>query len=149
MSLCIMRFIFDGKKTILIPSGTGITWGNIIYRFVTKKQVTDFLFEIMNRQHSSSMIETDAFWLETLHDYKIDRLLPLPYDRQRLSLKDQTNHVWSTTFNFDSNLSSIFRDWVSIMNTTPDHLAFTCYYIFLFKLTNGERDLCVGRNMWA
>ena len=27
------------------------------------------------------------------------------------------------------------------------HLALATYYAFLFKLTNGERDLCIGMNI--
>jgi non-ribosomal peptide synthetase component F len=26
----------------------------------------------------------------------------------------------------------------------PDNLALTCFYVFLFKLTNGEQDMCIG-----
>jgi hypothetical protein len=93
------------------------------------------------------MMEADVFWLETFRDFEDGKPLSLPYDRQRISIKHQTNHIWSATFNFESNLSSSFRNWIFKLNTTPDYLAFTCYYIFLFKLTNGERDLCVGRNI--
>jgi hypothetical protein len=92
-------------------------------------------------------VETDVFWLETLRDYDIGRPLPLSFDRQRISLNDRTERVWSIVFNFDSNLLSAFVDFSSTMNTTIDYLVFTSYYIFLFKLTNGEKDLCVGRNI--
>ena len=93
------------------------------------------------------MSETDVFWTETLRDYEISQPLQLLCDRQRISPTDHTDHIWSITFNFDSKLFWAFRNWVSIMNTTAEYLAFTSYYIFLFKLTNGERDLCVGRNI--
>ncbi|CAF4091189.1 unnamed protein product, partial [Adineta steineri] len=29
---------------------------------------------------------------------------------------------------------------------SPMHIALACYYIFLFKLTNGQKDLCIGIN---
>ncbi|CAF1668429.1 unnamed protein product, partial [Adineta ricciae] len=32
-------------------------------------------------------------------------------------------------------------------DTTPEYLLLACYYAFLFKLTNGEQDLCIGMNI--
>ncbi len=101
----------------------------------------------MNQYQTSFVKEADAFWVETLRDYEIDRPLPLHCDRRRLSATSRTNDVWSITFNFDSNLSSVFMDYMSLMSKTLDELTFACYYVFLFKITNGERDLCVGRNI--
>ncbi|CAF0819172.1 unnamed protein product [Didymodactylos carnosus] len=34
--------------------------------------------------------------------------------------------------------------YAQTMNVTMFQLFLTCYYIFLFKLTNGEKDLCIG-----
>lgn len=95
----------------------------------------------------SSGTKTDTFWLENLRNYDIGRSLSLPTDRQRISVNHRADRVWSIMFNFDSKLSCAFLDYASIMNTTLEYLAFTCYYVFLFKITNGERDLCVGRNI--
>jgi hypothetical protein len=94
----------------------------------------------MNPCHTSpSVTKTDV--------YDVGRPLSLLTDRQRISINDRTDRVWSVTFNFDSNLLCALLDYASMMNTTLDYLAFTCYYVFLFKLTNGEKDLCVGRNI--
>lgn len=109
--------------------------------------ISMFLFQILNSHHSSSMSETNLFWVETLRDYETSQTLQLLCDRQRISPADHTDHTWSITFNFDSKLFLAFQNWISTLNTTAEYLAFTSYYIFLFKLTNGERDLCVSRNI--
>lgn len=103
----------------------------------------------MNSSHIPPSItsQSDAFWYEMLHNYEIERLLSLPSDRQRISSNDRTCHAWSTIFNFDTNLSCVLLNYASLMNTTLDYLTFTCYYVFLFKLTNGEKDLCIGRKI--
>ena len=40
----------------------------------------------------------------------------------------------------------IFVAYALSNNISPEHLALAIYYIFLFILTNGERDLCIGMN---
>ena len=111
-----------------------------IYILIRKFCILMLLFEIMS-SHDSSFVS------ETLRDGDISQPVQLLCDRQRISPTDHTDQIWSITFNFDSKLFWAFHNWISIMNTTAEYLAFTSYYIFLFKLTNGQRDLCVGRNI--
>jgi non-ribosomal peptide synthetase component F len=92
------------------------------------------------------MTGASMFWLDALHDYNLDRSLPLPYDRYRLSNEHRTGHGTSISFDFGPDLSHHFLVYASSNNTTLEYLALACYYGFLFKLTNGERDLCIGMN---
>ena len=91
-----------------------------------------------------SMSGARMFWLDILHDYNFDQSLSLPYDRYRLSNEHRTGHGTSISFDFDQHLSHRFLRYASLNNITPQHLALACYYVFLFKLTNGNRDLCIG-----
>jgi non-ribosomal peptide synthetase component F len=93
------------------------------------------------------MTAANMFWLDTLHDCNLDRSLPLPYDRYRLSNEHRTGRVTSISFDFGQDLSSRFLACASSNNIQPQHLALACYYVVLFKLTNGERDLCIGMNV--
>ena len=93
-----------------------------------------------------SAIETEPQLLETLYNYKTNRSLLLPSDRQRISHQDRKSLVWSFAFHFEPNLAYAFLESASMMETTPELLTFTSYYIFLFKLTAGETDLCIGRS---
>jgi non-ribosomal peptide synthetase component F len=58
----------------------------------------------------------------------------------------RTGRATSVSFDFGQDLSSEFLVYASLNNISLEHLALSCYYAFLFKLTNGERDLCIGMN---
>jgi non-ribosomal peptide synthetase component F len=93
------------------------------------------------------MTGANMFWLDTLHDCHIDRSLPLPFNRYRLLDEHRTGRGTSISFDFSQNLSHHFFSYASFNIVTLECLALTCYYAFLFKLTNGEKDLCVGMDI--
>ena len=97
-------------------------------------------------EQQMSMTGASMFWLDTLRDCRIDQSLSLPFDRYRLSEEHRTGRGISISFDFDEHLSHDFLAYSSSNNITLEHLALACYYAFLFKLTNGERDLCIGMN---
>jgi hypothetical protein len=92
------------------------------------------------------MTAANMFWLDTLNDCKIDRVVPLPFDRYRLSDEHRTGRGTSVSLDFGEDLSRHFLAYASSNNIEPQHLALAMYYAFLFKLTNGEKDLCIGIN---
>ncbi len=92
------------------------------------------------------MTGASMFWLDILHDCHLDRSLPLPYDRYRLSEEHRTGRGTSVSFDFGQDLSDHFRAYASSNEITLEYLALTCYYGFLFKLMKGETDLCIGMN---
>jgi non-ribosomal peptide synthetase component F len=92
------------------------------------------------------MTDASMFWLDALHDCHLDRSLPLPFDRYRLVDEHRTGCGTSITFDFGQDLSHQFLSYASSNDITLEYLAVTCYYAFLFKLTNRERDLCIGMN---
>jgi non-ribosomal peptide synthetase component F len=92
------------------------------------------------------MTGASMFWLDTLHDCHLDRSLSLPYDRYRLVDDHRTGRGTSISFDFGQDLSHHFLAYASSNEITLEYLVLTCYYAFLFKLTNGEKDLCIGIN---
>ncbi len=92
------------------------------------------------------MTGASIFWLDTLHDCHLDRSLPLPFDRYRLLHEHRTGRGISVSFDFGQDLSHHFLVYASSNNMSLQCLALACYYAFLFKLTNGESDLCIGMN---
>ena len=113
--------------------------------FLSIQKITFFL------RRSDAVIEQETpmtaasmFWLDTLHDCHLGQSLPLPYNRYRPVDEHQSGHEISTAFDFGHALSSHFLTYALSNNINLQHLALTCYYVFLFKLTNGERDLCIA-----
>jgi non-ribosomal peptide synthetase component F len=92
------------------------------------------------------MAVASDFWLDALYKCEIDRSLALPLDRYRVSDEHRTGRGKSVSFDFGKELSQAFLDYASMNHTAVEHLALACYFAFLFKLTNGEQDLCVGMN---
>ena len=97
-------------------------------------------------EHEMPMNGASMFWLDALHGCNLDRSLALPYDRYRLVNEHRTGRGTSISFDFGQRLSNQFLTYASSNNIALEHLALACYYVFLFKATNGERDLCVGMN---
>lgn len=98
-------------------------------------------------EQQMSMTGASMFWLDALHNCKLDRSLSLPYDRHRLVDEHRTGRGISVSFDFGQDLSYSFLSHASLNNIIPEHLVLAMYYVFLFKLTNGEKDLCIGRNI--
>ncbi|CAF1052190.1 unnamed protein product, partial [Adineta steineri] len=97
-------------------------------------------------EQQMSMTGASMFWLDTLHDCKLDQPLSLPFDRYRLSNEHRTGRGTSVCFDFSQDLSHHFLIHASLNNISLEYLALAVYYVFLFKLTNGEKDLCIGIN---
>jgi hypothetical protein len=115
--------------------------------------VVIYLYYIASSSYSDAVIEqhmpmtgASMFWLDTLHDCHLDRSLPLPFNRYRLADEHRSGRGTSVSFDFSQDLSHQFLSYASANDTTLEYLALTCYYVFLFKLSNGERDLCIGMN---
>ncbi|CAF4012080.1 unnamed protein product, partial [Rotaria sp. Silwood2] len=96
-------------------------------------------------QHSS-MTAASMFWSDALRACKIDHSLPLPFDRYRLSDEHRTGRGTCISFDFGEDLSRALITYSSSNDITPRQLTLAIYYVFLFKLTNGESDLCIGMN---
>ncbi|CAF3939613.1 unnamed protein product, partial [Adineta steineri] len=118
------------------------TTGQLLYDDNTKLRYLDYA--VIEQQ--MSMAGASMFWLDALHDCKLDQPLSLPFDRYRLSNENRTGRGTSISFDFGQDLSHDFLIHASSNSISLEHLALTTYYVFLFKLTDGETDLCIGIN---
>ncbi|UJR34432.1 hypothetical protein I4U23_021839 [Adineta vaga] len=93
------------------------------------------------------MQSSQTFWHQFFDGYDFERLLSLPVDRfyHRIEGKIQrAPPVTSVHSVFDENLSRSFVAYASSHNVTFFQLGLACFYAFIFKLSNSERDLCVA-----
>ncbi|CAF1357665.1 unnamed protein product [Adineta steineri] len=98
-------------------------------------------------EQQMSMSGASMFWLDALLDGHLDQSLSLPYDRYRLINQHRTDRTKPISFDFGEDLSHHFLNYASSNNIKHEHLALATYFIFLFKLTNGEKDLCIAKNI--
>ncbi|CAF1420288.1 unnamed protein product [Adineta steineri] len=115
----------------------------LLYDDITTLRYLDYA--VIEQQ--MSMSGASMFWLDALHDCKLDQPLSLPFDRYRLSNEHRTCHTTSISFDFGQDLSHHFITHTSLNNISLEHLTFAIYFIFLFQLTNGQTDLCLAINI--
>ncbi|CAF4052029.1 unnamed protein product, partial [Adineta steineri] len=136
-------FDFPSMNIFLHDLNQAYTTGHLLYDDNTNLRYIDYA--VIEQQ--TSMTGASMFWLDVLHDCKLDQPLSLPYDRYRLSNEHRTGRGTSISFDFDQDLSHDFLIHASSNNISIEHLTFAIYFIFLFKLTNGQTDLCVAMNI--
>ncbi|CAF4148434.1 unnamed protein product, partial [Adineta steineri] len=98
-------------------------------------------------EQQMSMTGASMFWLDSLHDCKLDQSLSLPFDRYRLANEHRTGRGTSISFDFGQDLSHDFLTHASSNNISLEYLTFAIYFIFLFKLTTEQLDLCIAMNI--
>ncbi|CAF4030575.1 unnamed protein product, partial [Adineta steineri] len=135
-------FDFPSMKVFHHDLNQAYTTGQLLYDDSTNLRYLDYA--VMEQQ--MSMTGASMFWLDVLHDCKLDQPLSLPYDRYRLSNEHRTGRGTSISFDFGQDLSHDFLIYASSNNTSLEYLALATYYVLLFKLTNGEKDVCIGIN---
>ncbi|CAF1529722.1 unnamed protein product, partial [Adineta steineri] len=135
-------FDFPSMKVFLHDLNQAYTTGQLSYDNSTNLRYLDYA--VIEQQ--MSMTGANMFWLDALHNCKLDQPLSLPFDRYRLSNEHRTGRGTSISFAFGQDLSHAVLAHTSSNNISLEHLALATYYMFLFKLTNGEKDLCIGIN---
>ncbi|CAF1536453.1 unnamed protein product, partial [Adineta ricciae] len=98
-------------------------------------------------EHEMAMSGASMFWLDALHDCDLDRPLSLPYDRHRRANEHRTGRGTSVRFDFGCDVSNELIRYASSHGVSIRQVSLAIYYVFLFKLTNGEKDLCIGMFM--
>ncbi|CAF4074590.1 unnamed protein product, partial [Adineta steineri] len=96
-------------------------------------------------EHIMDMTLSQEFWLLELKGYNLTRQLSLPVDRQRSSTNQQRSGLASSAqITFDDEICRSFLNYASSHHLTLFQLGLSIFYVFLFKLTHGETDLCVS-----
>ncbi|CAF4211258.1 unnamed protein product [Adineta steineri] len=96
-------------------------------------------------EHIMDMSLSREFWQLQLKGYNLTHQLSLPVDRRRSSTDQQRSGLASTAeITFDHELCTSFLHYASSHHLTLFQLGLSIFYVFLFKLTHGQTDLCVG-----
>jgi non-ribosomal peptide synthetase component F len=90
------------------------------------------------------MTSAKIYWRQKLFDYNVTKPMNLPFDRKCFPDSIQTGQGLSIEINFKRHITEKLVEYASTFNVTLYHVCLTIYYIFLFKLTGGQRDLIVG-----
>ncbi|CAF1591003.1 unnamed protein product, partial [Adineta steineri] len=95
-------------------------------------------------EHIMNMTSSQEFWQLELKGYTLTRQLSLPVDRQRSSTNQRSGLASSAQIIFDDEICASFRNYASSHHLTLFQLGLSIFYVFLFKLTHGQTDLCIS-----
>ena len=96
-------------------------------------------------EHLMDMTLSQEFWQLELKGYNITHQLSLPVDRQRSSTDQQRSGLASSAqITFNDEICRSFLNYASSHHLTLFQLGLSIFYVFLFKLTHGETDLCIS-----
>ncbi|CAF4171514.1 unnamed protein product, partial [Adineta steineri] len=76
--------------------------------------------------------------------YNVIHQLSLPIDRQQSSIDQRSGLASTTQITFDDDTSASLVNCTSLHHLTLLQLGLSIFYVFLFKLTHGETDLCIS-----
>ena len=122
-----LRMIYDSDDTSGVAEGQGL-------------QYIDYAVH----EHQLDMTSSQAFWRRQLQEYNLQRVLSLPSDRHRSSAEQRSARASAAEFTLDNDLSSAFFTYASAHQLTPFQLGLAAFYVFLFKLSHGQSDLCIS-----
>ncbi|UJR24335.1 hypothetical protein I4U23_027302 [Adineta vaga] len=107
-------------------------------------------FETVVRKHSilrterlMDMTLSREFWLSQLQGYNMKHSLPLLIDQHRFSTDQRSGLAFRNQIIFDDEITSSFINYASRHHLTLFQLGLAIFYVFLFKLSHGQTDLCI------
>ncbi|CAF4260481.1 unnamed protein product, partial [Adineta steineri] len=96
-------------------------------------------------EHIMDMTLSQEFWQLELNGYNITRQLSLSVDRQRSSTHQQRSGLASSAqITFDDEICALILNYASSHHLTLFQLGLSIFYVFLFKLSHSETDLCIS-----
>ncbi|CAF4141952.1 unnamed protein product, partial [Adineta steineri] len=95
-------------------------------------------------EYIMDMISSQEFWQSELKGYNLTRQLSLPVDRQRSSTNQRSGLASTAHITLDDEICASFLNYTSSHHLTLFQLGLSIFYVFLFKLTHGETDLCIS-----
>ena len=95
-------------------------------------------------ERNIDMTAAKTYWHNVLLGYEIEKSMNLPVDRKLSCNTIQTGQGFGVEINFNSHIAEQLVNSASRFDVTLYQVCLTVFYIFLFKLTGGQRDLIVG-----
>jgi hypothetical protein len=134
--------MFDGASASIFISQLQLAY-DTDQSFTSNEDVFQYIDYSVHESQMDIRV-SQRFWRSQLCNYDFEHLLALPFDRHRLPGEERSGQAFVTELSFDEDLSQSFFTYASSHHITPFQLGLAVYYVFLFKLSGGEDDLCVA-----
>ncbi|CAF4187325.1 unnamed protein product, partial [Adineta steineri] len=141
--ISVHHAMFDGASTSIFLRDLSLAYQSNDLFSVDDNSLQYIDYSI--HEHIMDMTLPQEFWLLQLKGYNLTRHLSLPVDRQRSSTDQQRSGLASSAqIAFDDEICTSFLNYASSHHLTPFQLGLSIFYVFLFKLTHSETDLCIS-----
>jgi hypothetical protein len=141
--LNIHHSVFDGVSTAIFLRDLSLAYKDDTSFLVENNNNTLQYIDYSVYERRMDMSASKQFWQTHLDGYDLQRSLTIRTDRYRLSNDQRSGLATVVELSFDNDLSKSFFAFASSSQVTPFQLGLASFYAFLFKLTNGQNDLCV------
>ncbi|CAF1491770.1 unnamed protein product, partial [Adineta steineri] len=143
MLFTIHHACFDGASTSIFLRDLSLAYQSDDSLSMDKNTLNYIDYSV--HEHTMDMSLSRQFWYSQLEEYNIERSLSLPVDRQRSSTNQQRSGLASSAqITFDDEICTSFLNYASSHHLTLFQLGLSIFSVFLFKLSHGETDLCIG-----
>jgi non-ribosomal peptide synthetase component F len=134
---------FDGNSIELYLDDFQLAYTNNLYENRPFQYID---YAIHERQ--LDMSEAKEYWKEVLDGYDVDKQLQLCHTNavyHNLDIKQfRSGRGASFQFQLDYDIVHHMLKYAYKEQVTMFQLGLTIYYLFIYKLTNGDLDLCIG-----
>ncbi|CAF1669436.1 unnamed protein product, partial [Adineta ricciae] len=133
---------FDGASTLLFIRELSLAYENTTLSSTDENKLTYIDYSVHERL--LDMTVSRNFWRSQLEGYNLEQRLSLPVDRHRTSVDERSGLACTAEIVFDDEMLISFLDYASVHHLTLFQLGLSLFYVFLFKLTHGQTDLCIS-----
>ena len=138
----IHHSVFDGASTSIFLRDLCLAYDSDCFFPIDDNSLQYVDFSVHERL--MDMTSSREFWRLQLEGYNLGRQLSLPVDQHRLSGEQRSGLASVTKISFNKNISTSFLNYASSHHVTLFQLGLATFYVFLFKLTHGQPDLCIA-----
>ncbi|CAF1331148.1 unnamed protein product [Adineta steineri] len=133
---------FDGSCVALFFNDLQLAFGNdnFVYSPEDFLQYTDY----SQYEKTIDMTKAKAFWKQLLSDYDLSGDSQLPYDCQLTTDSKRTGLCTCITFELDKCVVDTMIEYARELQVSMFQLCLATFFIYLFNVTNGRTDQCVG-----
>ncbi|CAF1563777.1 unnamed protein product, partial [Adineta steineri] len=141
--ISIHHAMFDGASTSTFLGDLSLAYQSNDSLYMVDNSLAYIDYSVY--EHIMDMSLSREFWRSQLEGYSTECSLSLPVDRQCSSTNQQRSGLASIAeITFDNELYTSFLNYASSHHLTLFQLGLSIFYVFLFKLSHGETDLCIG-----
>ncbi|CAF0904258.1 unnamed protein product, partial [Didymodactylos carnosus] len=133
---------FDGSSVGLFFNDLRLVYcnDNRVYSPEDSLQYIDY----SQYEKKMDVSKAKAFWKQLLDGYDLCEDSQLPYDYRLTSDSKRTGLGTCITFQLDKHVVDTMSEYAQELQVSMFQLCLAFFFVYLFKLSNGKTDQCVG-----